>query len=61
MGNVVLEFIRDSVSEITNIMKETIIFSADSSEFFKVSVTLWDIFIGVLTASTIMSIFGFDD
>ncbi|MCM1315586.1 MAG: hypothetical protein NC205_06895 [Prevotella sp.] len=60
MGNVDLYFIRDLVIEITDFMKETIIFEP-YIPFFYNSVTLFDIFVGLFTLSTVLAIFGFND
>lgn len=59
MGTVVLDFIRGMVVSIINLMKDTVIFDP-YPPFFDFSLTLWDVFIGTLTVSLVMKIFGFD-
>lgn len=59
-GVVVLEFLHDLVIQITDFMKETVIFDA-YIPFFYNPVTLWDIFIGSLTVSMVLLILGFND
>lgn len=59
-GVVVLEFIHDMLIQILDIMKNTVIFEA-YPPFFYSSVTLYDISLGFLTVSLIMSIFSFND